>query len=163
GNIYLTGYTNGSGFPTTVGAYDRTQNGNYDVYVTKLTSAGALSYSTFVGGLDADYSLGIAIDGSGQSYVTGYTSSSAYPPTVGAYDQTPNGGIDVFVTKLNAAGSQLSYSTRLGGGGDDYSSAIAVDGSGRSYVIGYTDSITYPTSIGAQDSSYNGGVDVFVT
>src|SRR5258706_1538218 len=99
--MYLTGRTNATDFPTTVGAYDTSSNGGYDAFVTKLTAAGALAYSTFLGGSGEDYSWGIAVDGSGNSYVTGQTTSSNFPTTAGAYDISHKGNFDAFVTKLN--------------------------------------------------------------
>jgi len=167
GNAYLIGYTEDSttDYPTTSGAYDTTHNGNRDVFVTKLNSAGsALAYSTFIGGSDDDRGYGIALDSSGNAYLTGYTEDSTtdYPTTGGAYDTSHNGNFDVFVTKLNSAGSALSYSTFLGGSGSDYGYGIVVDSSGNAYVTGYAQS-GFPTTSGAYDESNNGGYDVFVT
>jgi hypothetical protein len=107
--------------------------------------------------------LGIAVDGTGSAYVTGLTSSADYPTTTGAFDTTHNGGFgDAFVTKLNASGSALAYSTFLGGASFDQGSAIAVRG-GKAYVTGSTDSDNYPTTTGAFDTTYNGNSDAFVT
>jgi hypothetical protein len=78
------------------------------------------------------------VDGSGNAYVTGYTLSTDYDVTPGAFQTTNGGGWDVFVTKLNATGTALVYSTYIGGSGDDRGYAIAVDGSGNAYVTGYT-------------------------
>jgi hypothetical protein len=78
------------------------------------------------------------VDGSGNAYVTGYTNSTDYDVTPGAFQTTNEGGWDVFVTKLNATGTALVYSTYIGGSGDDVGYAIAVDGSGNAYVTGYT-------------------------
>jgi hypothetical protein len=96
--------------------------------------------------------------------VTGTTGSTDYPTTPGAFDRTYNGG-DTFVTKLNASGSALVYSTFLGGTGTDGGAGIAVDGRGRAYVTGTTfGSTDYPTTRGAFDRTYNGGnSDAFVT
>jgi hypothetical protein len=97
-----------------------------------------LVYSTYIGGSSADYSYAIAVDGSGNAYVTGWTLSTNYDVTLGAF-QTTNGGVwDVLVTKLNGAGTALVYSTYIGGSSNDYGDAIAVDGSGNAYVTGYT-------------------------
>jgi hypothetical protein len=79
------------------------------------------------------------VDGSGNAYVTGWTYSTDYDVTPGAFQTTKGGGDDVFVTKLNATGTALVYSTYIGGSGDDRGYAIAVDGSGNAYVTGYTD------------------------
>jgi hypothetical protein len=162
-NIYVTGYTISTNFPTTPGAYDISINGEVDVFITKLNSMGsALSYSTYLGGNDWDYGYGIAVDGRGNACVTGYILSADFPTTPGAYDISYNGGKDLFMTKLNSTGSVLSYSTYLGGSGDDYGDEIVVDGSGNVYVIGRTLSADFPTTPGAYDTSYNGTTDAFV-
>jgi len=164
GNAYVTGYTSSSDFPTTSGAYDTSYNGNSDVFITKLNSTGsALTYSTYLGGGAYDCGHGIAIDGSGNAYVTGYTYSTDFPTTSGAFDTSYNGNSDVFITKLNSTGSALTYSTYLGGGDYDYGYGIAIDGSGNAYVTGYTYSTDFPTTSGAFDTSYNGNSDVFIT
>jgi hypothetical protein len=92
-----------------------------DVFVTKLNASGSgLVYSTYIGGSSDDFGYGIAVDGSGNAYVTGYTNSTDYDVTPGAFQTTYGGGFyDVFVTKLNASGSGLVYSTYIGGSGDD--------------------------------------------
>jgi hypothetical protein len=92
----------------------------------------------------------------------GLTGSADYPTTPGAFDTSLNGD-DVFVTKLNARGSALDYSTFLGGAGDDLGLGIAVDRSGRAYVTGFTNSTDYPTTRGTFDRTFNGSEDAFVT
>jgi len=167
GCAYVTGETGSTDFPT-VNPYDGIQNGSYDVFVTKFSAAGnSLLYSTYLGGGGDDQGYGIAVDGSGCAYVTGYTSSTDFP-TVNPYDGSYNGGsYDVFVAEFSPAGNSLLYSTYLGGSGDDCgyadSPGIAVDYSGCAYVIGYTGSTNFPM-VSPYDGSYNGGVeDVFVT
>ena len=125
GNAYITGQTKSSSFPTTSNAFDRSFNvdncprcgiDQYDAFVAKLNASGSsLVYSTFLGGFDLDDGLGIAVDAAGSAYVTGETGSSNFPTTAGAFDRTANGAFDTFVTKLNAAGSALAYSSYLGG------------------------------------------------
>jgi len=123
-----------------------------------------LIYSTYLGGSHYDRGQAIAVDGNGNVYVTGYTGSSDFPVTSGAYDTTFNGGWDVFITKLNSTGSSLIYSTYLGGSCDDYSYAIAIDGNGNVYVTGYTASSDFPVTSGAYDTTFNGGwYDIFIT
>ncbi len=156
-------------YPTTSGAFDTTYNGADDVFVTKLNPTGtSLVYSTFIGGSDIDRSSDIAIDYSGNTYVTGYCfeGTTGYPTTFGAYDTTHNGGADVFVTKLNPVGSSLVYSTFIGGADIDMGSDIAIDTTGNVYITGFTSDtvIDYPTTSGAYDTTHNGGLtDVFVT
>jgi hypothetical protein len=171
GDVYVTGSC-GTGFPTTPGAYDDSHSGESDVFVTKLdpTNLGTgngLLYSTFLGGSggQGDYGYGIAVDGSGNAYVTGWTGSSNFPTTTGAFDESYNGGPDAFVTKLNTTGTALEYSTFLGGNagcGCEVGYAIAVDGAGDVYVTGYTGSNDFPTTPDAYDDSRN-AYDVFVT
>jgi len=165
GSAYVTGNTQSTNFPTTVGAFDASLNGGGDAFVTKLNAAGsALAYSTYLGGNGVDRGLGIAVDGAGSAYVTGDTNSTDFATTVGAFDTTHNGVEDAFVTKLNAAGSALAYSTYLGGsGGVDQGHGIAVDGAGSAYVTGFSGSANFPTTAGAFDMSANGLEDPFVT
>jgi hypothetical protein len=164
GNAYVTGDTDSTGFPTTAGALDTTQNGSYDAFVTKLNATGsALVYSTYLGGSTTDIGTGIAVDSAGAAYVTGETLSSDLPTTAAAFDTTQNGGDDAFVTKLDATGSALVYSSYLGGSASDQGFGIAVDSAGAAYVAGATLSSDLPTTAGAFDTTFNGGHDVFVT
>jgi hypothetical protein len=160
GSAYVTGYTYSFNFPT-VNPYDGSHNGLYDVFVTRLSAAGnSLLYSTFLGGSSSDFGLGIAVDGSGSAYVTGFTESSNFP-TVNAYDGSFNGYYDVFVARLSAAGNSLLYSTYLGGTYIDEALGITVDDSGSAYVTGYTYSSDFPT-VNPYDGSFNGYIDVLV-
>jgi beta-propeller repeat-containing protein len=167
GAAYVAGDADSTNFPVTPGAFDTTQNGSSDAFVTKLNPAGsALVYSTFVGGTSFDSSTALAVDGSGNAYIAGYGTSTNYPTTPGAFDTSYNQGWDVFVTKLNASGTSLSYSTYLGGATYDEARGITVDGAGSAYVTGHTFSSGYPTTAGAFDTSYDnsvGGSDAFVT
>jgi hypothetical protein len=159
----VTGDTDSSDYPTTPGAFDTTFNGNTDAFVTKLNASGsALVYSTFLGGTNEDRGHGIAVDESGRAYVTGFTDSSDYPTSLGAFDRTLDGGSDAFVSKLNASGSALAYSTYLGGSSPEDGNGIAVR-EGRAYVTGFTQSTDYPTTPGAFDTTFNGNGEAFVT
>ena len=166
GHAYVMGYTypDSNGFPTTAGAYDTSYNGTYDIFITKLNTTGsALIYSTFLGGGGIEYDGGLAIDASGHAYVSGRTGSTTFPTTSGAYDTSRNGDFDTFITKLNAAGSALVYSTYLGGSNFDYGDGVAVDASGQVYVTGQTLSSDFPTTSGAYKTSYSGGTEAFIT
>ena len=165
GAVYVTGGTWSSDFPTTAGAFDPSYNGgSYDAFAVKLNATGStLTYATFLGGSDNEWGDGIAIDASGAAYLTGYTKSSDFPTTPGAFDPSHNGYSDVFVVKLNAAGSTLVYVTFLGGSTDDVGYRIAVDGNGGAYITGDTTSSDFPTTPGAFDTGFNGGTyDAFV-
>jgi hypothetical protein len=159
GCAYVVGNTKSSNFPTQ-NPYQGTLQGGYDVSATKLSSSGSsLIYSTYLGGAGVDYGYGIAIDAANNAYVVGSTSSTNFP-TQNPY-QTDQTGTDAFVAKLNSTGNGLTFSTYLGGGGDDHGVAVAVDGNGAAYVTGYTNSINYPTQNSYQ--TYQAGLDVFVT
>ncbi|MEE9553720.1 MAG: SBBP repeat-containing protein, partial [candidate division Zixibacteria bacterium] len=121
-----------------------------------------LVYSTYLGGGGgSDLGYGIAVDASGNAYVTGYTQSSDFP-TENPYNGSLGGSNDAFVTKLSPAGNSLVYSTYLGGGSGQFGYGIAVDASGNAYVTGYTQSSDFPTE-NPYDGSFNGYNDAFVT
>jgi hypothetical protein len=102
GNAYVTGLTQSTDFPTTPGAFQTTHGGGlFDAFVTKLNAAGtALVYSTYLGGSENDEGLGIAVDGAGNAYVTGFTQSTDFPTTPGAFQTTRQGGQNAFVAKI---------------------------------------------------------------
>jgi len=159
GNAYVTGATGSLDFPTTPGAYDTTTIGA-DAFIAKLNPTGsALRYATYLGGDDdLDSGRAIALDDNGNAYVTGVTCSDDFPTTAGALDQTMQwADCDAFVTKLNPSGAALVYSTFLGGKDHEWGNAIAVDRSGAAYVAGHTESVDFPTTAGAFDTTYNGG------
>ena len=126
-----------------------------------------LAYSTFLGGGDYDWGNAIAVDSEGNTYVTGWTESTNFPTMPGAFDTTFNGGgafsEDAFVSKVNAAGSALVYSTFLGGRRSDYGYGIAVDSQGNAYVTGLTGSTDFPTTRRAYDTTYSSVRDAFIT
>jgi hypothetical protein len=161
GAVFITGSTGSVNFPT-VGAYDPSQNGLNDVFVTKLSPNGQLvGFSTFVGGSGSDEGTSVALTPSGNIIVAGHTGSSDFP-TVGAYDGTANGGIDAFVVEIDAAGNNLLYAGYLGGSGDDRAWAVACDNTGRAYVAGETSSSDFPTPSG-YDNGLSGAIDGFIT
>ena len=166
GHAYVTGLTISSDFPTTPGAFQTTLKGQENVFVSKLNAAGsALLYSTYLGGSGGARGQGIAVDSSGNAYVTGGAGVD-FPTTPGAFQTTfkVDGGVGVFVSKLNATGSALLYSTYVAGTGGDFGYGIAVDASRNVYVTGTTDSSNFPTTKGAYQTTFaGGGADAFVS
>jgi hypothetical protein len=160
GNLYFAGATS-SGSLTNPSTPVRSSN---DAFVAKLNStATQVLYLIYLGGSGNDSANSVAVDSSGNAYVTGVTASSNFPVTRGALTQTEAGLEDAFVAKLNSKG-QLQYSTYLGGSTSDYGLSIAVDGTGAVYVAGQTTSSNFPITTGAFETTYQGGVsDCFVS
>jgi hypothetical protein len=143
GNAYVTGVTFSTNFPT-VNAFQSAKGLQQDAFVAKINPSGsAYVYVTYLGGNNVDEAYGIAVDTSGNAYLTGWTQSTNFP-VQSPIQGSNRGGVDGFVTKLNPAGSALVYSTYLGGTGNDNGTAIAVDASGSAYVTGVTASDDFP-------------------
>jgi beta-propeller repeat-containing protein len=163
GNAYLAGYSRSTNYPTTAGAFQTANAGNYDGVLTKLNPLGnALVYSTYLGGSNDDQAFAIAIDASGSAYLTGFTFSSNDFPTLSAFQTAKAGSFDAFVTKLNAAGAALDYSSYLGGSAEEFGNGIAVDVTGNAYVTGLTGSSDFPTTVAAFQPVSGGNSDAFV-
>jgi hypothetical protein len=166
GNAYVTGITlsTQTSFPVVSGP-DPSHNGNEDAFVAKVNASGTtLLYCGYIGGSDVDHGYSIAVDGSGNAYVTGLTlSTQASFPVVSGPDPTHNGKEDAFVAKVNASGTTLLYCGYIGGSEGDSGNGIAVDGSGNAYVTGYaiSNEVTFPVLSGP-DLIFNGGMDAFV-
>ena len=176
GNAYLTGFAGSANFPTTPGAFQaapHSSNGAGNAFVTKLNPAGsALVYSTYLGGSGGgcgpydpgctagDQGAGIAVDASGNAYVTGSTVSTDFPTTLGAFQTNIRGWENAFVTKLNSDGTALLYSTYLGGSGGAYvgdqGHGIALDTQDNIYVTGTTGSSDFPVTPNAFQPTYKG-------
>jgi len=165
GSAYVAGHTNSADFPTTPGAYDRTYYAaGWDGFAFKLNPDGSdLEYSTYFGGWDYEGARSIAIDAEGNAYLGGDTTSDDFPTTSGAYDETYNGGRDGFVLEFNSDGSDLVYSTFLGGGDQDLVNALELMDDGTVWVTGYTFSPDYPVTAGSYDDDINGERDIFIT
>jgi hypothetical protein len=168
GNAYVTGRTESRDFPTTDGAFQTSNHVlifPYDTgFVTKLNVGGtALVYSTYLGGTVLDEDYAIALDAAGDAYVTGYTDSTDFPVTAGAFQTSNHGRDEAFVSKLNTVGRALDYSTYLGGSGLDQAYGIAADTADNAYVTGVTSSRDFPTTAGAFQTSNHGGDQAFVT
>lgn len=173
GSVYVTGtLITASGFPVTPNAFQKTQNtanGNGEVFITKFTPDGAgIVYSTLLGGSSTDVSTGLGLDAAGNAYVVGWTVSPDFPVR-NAFQSTLRGFPNVFLTKLNANGSDLLYSTYLGGtGNSDFGTDIAVDASGNANITGDTQSTNFPVTPGAFRTTHvrltlgSGNTDGFV-
>ena len=167
GNAFVTGITHSLNFPTTVGpglSYHGTSSQYSEGFVTKVNASGtALVFSGFVGGANDDQVHGIALDGPGNAYLTGWTASSDFPRISGP-DLSFNGVRDAFVAKVAASGSGFLYSGFVGGTGLDQGAGIAVDGEGRAHITGMTESRPserFPVLVGPS-LNHAGGGDAFV-
>ncbi len=151
GNAYVAGFTTSTDFPITPGSFQTTCQANCtvdgDAFVTKLNATGdALIYSTYLGGTSSDEAMAVAIDSAGNAYVTGETFSSDFPLTASAFQSTPGGDFDIFVSKLDPTGSTLLYSTLLGGFADDNGTSIAVDNAGNAFIGGHSFALSLPNN-----------------
>jgi hypothetical protein len=161
GNIWVAGVAGGSGFPTTSGALSSHSSGAEDAFVARLDSNGILKYSTYLGGGGTDVATALAIDSSGGIYVAGYTSSVDFPTTSGAPQTSYQGGTDAFLVKLSSSGGFLSYSTLLGGSGNDSFSGLSVDAGGTACAAGQTSSSNLPVRNAVQ-ATYGGNGDALL-
>lgn len=166
GSSYVVGRTTSTDF-NLKNAYQGSHgdNGtNFDAFLTRINSEGTgLVYSTYLGGLGEDRGNAIAVDPVGNVALTGITRATNFPITAGAFQPDNQGSTDAFVSKFNPVASQLVYSSYLGGSGENTGTGIALDDSGNAYVTGYTTSTDFPTTTGAFDETWNGGIsDGFV-
>lgn len=160
---YFAGETDSTNFPTTAGAYDPTPNGSFDAFLMKLGADGELAYSTLLGSTQWDAVTSVAIDALGNAYLTGDTWSPDFPTTGNAFDTEIAGPRDVFVAKFNPDGSQLLYSTFLGGDNIERAEAMKVSAENVVTLAGWTTSSNFPTTPNAYDTTYNNAVDAFAT
>ncbi len=171
GNVYLTGHTNHASFPVTEGAYQTEHSGGglYDVFVIKFDQNGELVYSTFIGGSDDEYAYGIAVNDQGEAFITGYTRSTthdppnniAFPTTPGVINETGNGGPEIFVAGINSNGTDLLFSTFLGGGAYEAGRSIAIS-DGLIAITGNTQSSSgFPVTENAINTTLGGSTATF--
>ncbi len=164
GCAYIAGITESQDLPTSPGAFQPARAGGSDVFVIKLDASGDPPvYTTYLGGNQDEDDANIAIDSGGNAYVTGSTRGFGFPTTRGALSTVVAGARDAFVAKFSAARQTLLYSTFLGGSDDDVGAAIAVDREGSIYVIGSTRSADFPVTADADDPTYAGAFDIFVS
>ncbi|MCX6358479.1 MAG: SBBP repeat-containing protein [Armatimonadetes bacterium] len=166
GCAYLTGSTYSTDFPVTPGAKFTTFGGGTDAYVVKLGAAGStIEYGTYLGNDGFDDAWGIGVDAAGNAYVAGNTSAN-FPVTPGAFQTAGGTSGEGFVSKFNATGSDLVYSTYLAGSDSDLVNGMAVDAAGCVYVTGCTCSSDFPVTPGAFQTTFGGGSnfgDAFLT
>lgn len=166
GDAFITGGTGSTDFPT-ANPEQKSLNGASNVFVSELKPDGTgLVYSTYIGGSGYDKGTGIALDSSGNAYVTGYTSSPDFPVAstngLPGSQPPPSGKSEAFVLELNSSGSSITYATYLGGNGGDFGYGIALDSAGDAYVTGATQSSNFPIKNAIQTTS-GGGLDAFVS
>lgn len=164
GNVFVTGRTESTDYPST-GGFDATFNGGFeDVFVTKLNNGlSALLASTYIGGSTDEGADAIVTDDAGNVFISGFTYSDDFPTAGMAYDSTHNGSGDIFVAKFNNNLSVLSAATFIGGTNFEESHAIALDSSQNVFIAGYTGSAEYPSTPGVYDEAFNGNHDAIIT
>jgi hypothetical protein len=164
-DVYVTGSTSSANFPTTGSAFQTTYGGNTDAFVSKLDPSGSkLLFSSYLGGSATDYGLALAIDPSGNMFVTGSTQSTDFP-TVNPVQSGNAGNGDAFVAEIDTnlpQTQQLVYSTYLGGSSADSGQGIAVDAGDNAYVTGFTFSTNFPV-YNAYQNATAGSVDAFIS
>lgn len=164
-HVYVAGITSDR-FPSISLGYDTTANGFYDAFVCKMTPAGdSIEWFSYLGGSQYEYCFSIAVNSDQEPVVSGFTWSTDFPITVGAYDNTPNinnGGFSNYyagyVTKFNSDGDSLLFSTYLGGSSSDLIQSMVLDDAGNIYLTGQTSSTDFPTTSGVYQTSYGGSV-----
>jgi Beta-propeller repeat len=163
GNIFVAGGTSSTNFPV-VSPCQGTLAGSEDAFVTKIGFAGAVAFSTYLGGSGGSpqQASAIALDSAGNPYITGVTTSSNFPVTSGAFQTVLNGLQNAFVAKLTNTGQTLVYGTYLGGSSYDWGYGIAVNAAGDAYIAGATSSVDFP-QMGAVQAAFNGAYDAFIT
>lgn len=159
--IYLSGYSYSSNYPITTGVVQTFRNGTRDCILTKLNYNGtSLTYSSYMGGSSEEWSHDMTINTAGNAFVSGHTTSSNYPTTVGAYQRTYAGSFDIILSKVNTTCTNYVYSTLIGSTSNDDAYAVAVDASDNAYVSGWVESSTYPITAGAFQSTYINNVNM---
>ncbi|MBI3983788.1 SBBP repeat-containing protein, partial [Candidatus Microgenomates bacterium] len=164
GTAYVTGRTSSNNFPT-VNPVQPNNGGGIDGFLLKLNAPGTLVYSTYLGGRNEDWGNGLAADSQGNMHVAGQTRSDNFPVANAIQPAFGGGPVvgDAFIAKLNALGSELIFSTYLGGSADDLAWGITLDNSGNAYVTGSTTSTNFPIS-NATQAVFGGGIsDAFVS
>lgn len=173
GNIFTGARSFGPGYPTTVGAYQMNfGGGGVDISISKLNPDGsALIYATYLGGGGTEYPHSMVTNDAGELYVFGSSSSTNYPTTAGAYDNTLGGSQDMVISHLSTDGSVLIGSTYMGGSGSDGSNSVTsnygdgfrgeiiVDSNDDCFIVSSSQSLNFPTTAGAYQTTLSGASD----
>ncbi|MEA3334760.1 MAG: SBBP repeat-containing protein [Chloroflexota bacterium] len=161
--ILITGWTNSDDMPVTSNAVQNENGGGFDAFLASLDPiSGQLSYSSYLGGTGEDRALALRTDPVGNAILAGYTNSSDFPTTGGAFAEQAIGGIDAFVTKLSVDASSPIFSTYLGGSDDDWARGLDVDGFGMMIAVGETRSGDFPTTPSAAFAALSGTSDAYI-
>ena len=182
GSAYVTGYTGSPSYPTTATSFQPACGGAppctsggfnvQDAFVSRISPAGSsLMYSSYLGGSGNEFGYGIAVDGSGAAYVAGYTDSTDFPVTAGAFQSHLNGLVDAYISKVSTDGTKLVYSTYLGGHpgtcdalAQQHAVGVAVNTAGNAFVTGLAcRTPDFPTTSDAFQPAASGGLDSFIT
>jgi uncharacterized repeat protein (TIGR01451 family) len=166
-DMYVAGQTNSTDFPL-LNPAQAAKGGSFDAFIAKISQTGTKIYATYLGGTGDDRATGIAVNSTGNAYVTGFTGSTNFPTAI-PLQLSNGGGTDMFVAKVNSSGNGLLYSTYLGGSANEdftstttFSGNIAVDSSGIAYITGYTASGNFPTVLPFQAANAGGASDAFI-
>ncbi len=163
-DIYVTGSTTSDSFPTTPNCYDASRNGLKDGFLVKADrNLSTIRYSSFIGGSKDDTGMGIGMDNAGRVLLAITTESEDMPIVDAIHDDSQNGKRDTYLVAFNENKKSVYRSTYLGGGEDDETIGLSIDGEGNAYVLGNTRSKIYPSIPGAYDDTHNGNSDLFVT
>jgi hypothetical protein len=163
GNVFIAGYTLSNAAIATKGTFQTFISGQSDAFIAKFNTAGTLLWSTYYGGYSNELCYGIALDHSGNPYITGRTSSSTSIATGGAFQTSYNGGgFDAFLAKFNSDGTKLLWGTYFGGTGLDFAGAVITDSSGNIYISGQTGSSSGIATSNGYKTAYNSGIDAFL-
>lgn len=161
GNIYVTGITSGTDFPVSPGAFQASNAGNYDAFVSKYDSSGNKLWSTYYGGSGNDFASKLKVDNSGNIIFCGHTTSTDFPLSSAAWQMANAGGYDAFLVKLDAAGNRI-WSTYIGGSGGELGIDVATDSANNILFGGQSGSLDFPITTGAFQTSLAGAIDAIV-
>ena len=167
GFIYIAGSTTSPNFPTTEQAYDRSFNGRSDIFIAKFNAnLSEMVFSTFIGGSDSDSAVDITLDNNNSIIIVGWTKSTDYPTSEGCYDSVYNGGqSDVVITKLSPDGSDILFSTYIGGSEEDIIDDevhMLLDETNNIFVCGSTTSEDFPMEGNSFDPEFSGDFDMYM-